>query len=257
MVSGLKKSEIKDFLDEKFLIYNKIDFIKSDPIQIPHMFSNKKDIEISGFLTATIAWGQRKTIIKNSLKMMKLLDNSPYDFIINSSEKDINKLSIKHRTFNEIDFRFFLKKLKHLYLEYDDMEELFFLNIKKNNLHNSIHKLRSFFFKNDYPLRTAKHISDPLNGSACKRINMFLRWMVRKDNNGVDFGIWNKISPSILSCPLDIHSGRVARKLGILKRKQNDNKAVIELDNSLRIFDPKDPVKYDFSLFGLGVFEGF
>jgi uncharacterized protein (TIGR02757 family) len=257
MVSGLKKSEIKDFLDEKFLIYNNIDFIKSDPIQIPHMFSNKKDIEISGFLTATIAWGQRKTIIKNSLKMMELLDNSPYDFIINSSEKDIHKLSIKHRTFNEIDFRFFLKKLKHLYLEYDDMEELFFQNIEKNNLHNSIHKLRSFFFKNDYPLRTTKHISDPLNGSACKRINMFLRWMVRKDNNGVDFGIWNKISPSILSCPLDIHSGSVARKLGILKRKQNDNKAVIELDNSLRIFDPKDPVKYDFSLFGLGVFEGF
>lgn len=257
MVSGLKKSEIKDFLDEKFLIYNNIDFIKSDPIQIPHRFSNKKDIEISGFLTATIAWGQRKTIIKNSLKMMELLDNSPYDFIINSSEKDIHKLSIKHRTFNEIDFRFFLKKLKDLYQEYDDMEELFFLNIKKNNLHNSIHKLRSFFFKKDYPLRTTKHISDPLNGSACKRINMFLRWMVRKDNNGVDFGIWNKISPSILSCPLDIHSGRVARKLGILKRKQNDNKAVIELDNSLRIFDPKDPVKYDFSLFGLGVFEGF
>jgi len=257
MVSGLKKSEIKDFLDEKFLIYNNIDFIKSDPIQIPHMFSNKKDIEISGFLTATIAWGQRKTIIKNSLKMMELLDNSPYDFIINSSEKDIHKLSIKHRTFNEIDFRFFLKKLKLIYKEYDDIEMIFHENLKNKNLHNSIHKFRSLFFDIDFPQRTTKHISDPFKGSACKRINMFLRWMVRNDVNGVDFGIWKKISPSYLSCPLDVHSGRVARKLGLLKRKQNDHKAVIELDKFLRKLDPIDPVKYDFSLFGLGVFEGF
>jgi uncharacterized protein (TIGR02757 family) len=188
---------------------------------------------------------------------MDLLDNSPYDYIINSTEKEIDKLNIKHRTFNEIDFRYFIKKLKYIYKDYGNLENLFFENIEGNTMHNSIHNFKSLFFKNNYPLRTTKHISDPFKGSACKRVNMFLRWMVRKDSNGVDFGIWNKISPSHLSCPLDVHSGRVARKLGILNRTQNDHKAVIELDNKLRIFDSNDPVKYDFSLFGLGVFEGF
>ena len=189
--------------------------------------------------------------------MMELLDNSPHEFVLNSTEKEINKLFIKHRTFNEIDFRYFIKKLKVIYKEYDDIEMIFHENLKNKNLHNSIHKFRSLFFDIDFPQRTTKHISDPFKGSACKRINMFLRWMVRNDVNGVDFGIWKKISPSYLSCPLDVHSGRVARKLGLLKRKQNDHKAVIELDKFLRKLDPMDPVKYDFSLFGLGVFEGF
>ena len=257
MVNGLSNNELKEFLDSKYEQYNQKKFIESDPIQVPHNFTSKEDIEISSFLTATIAWGQRKTIIKNSFKMMNLLDNSPYDYIINSSEKEIDKLNIKHRTFNEIDFRYFIKRLKYIYKEYGNLENIFFENVKNNTLHNSIHNFKSLFFKNNFPLRTTKHISDPFKGSACKRVNMFLRWMVRKDSNGVDFGIWNKISPSHLSCPLDVHSGRVARKLGILNRTQNDHKAVIELDNKLRIFDSNDPVKYDFSLFGLGVFEGF
>ena len=257
MVNGLSNNELKEFLDSKYEQYNQKKFIESDPIQVPHNFTSKEDIEISSFLTATIAWGQRKTIIKNSFKMMDLLDNSPYDYIINSTEKEIDKLNIKHRTFNEIDFRYFIKRLKYIYKEYGNLENIFFENIKGNTLHNSIHNFKSLFFKNNYPLRTTKHISDPFKGSACKRVNMFLRWMVRKDSNGVDFGIWNKISPSYLSCPLDVHSGRVARKLGILNRTQNDHKAVLELDNKLRILDSNDPVKYDFSLFGLGVFEGF
>ena len=257
MVNGLSNNELKEFLDSKYVQYNQKKFIESDPIQVPHNFTSKEDIEISSFLTATIAWGQRKTIIKNSFKMMDLLDNSPYDYIINSTEKEIDKLNIKHRTFNEIDFRYFIKRLKYIYKEYGNLENIFFENIKDNTLHNSIHNFKSLFFKNNFPLRTTKHISDPYKGSACKRVNMFLRWMVRKDSNGVDFGIWNKISPSYLSCPLDVHSGRVARKLGILNRNQNDHKAVLELDHKLRILDSNDPVKYDFSLFGLGVFEGF
>ena len=257
MVNGLSNNELKEFLDSKYVQYNQKKFIESDPIQVPHNFTSKEDIEISSFLTATIAWGQRKTIIKNSFKMMDLLDNSPYDYIINSTEKEIDKLNIKHRTFNEIDFRYFIKRLKYIYKDYGNLENIFFENIKDNTLHNSIHNFKSLFFKNNFPLRTTKHISDPYKGSACKRVNMFLRWMVRKDSNGVDFGIWNKISPSYLSCPLDVHSGRVARKLGILNRTQNDHKAVLELDNKLRILDSNDPVKYDFSLFGLGVFEGF
>ena len=257
MANGLSNNELKEFLDSKYVQYNQRKFIESDPIQVPHTFTSKEDIEISSFLTATIAWGQRKTIIKNSFKMMNLLDNSPYDYIINSSEKEIDKLNIKHRTFNEIDFRYFIKRLKYIYKEYGNLENIFFENVKNNTLHNSIHNFKSLFFKNNFPLRTTKHISDPYKGSACKRINMFLRWMVRKDSNGVDFGIWNKISPSYLSCPLDVHSGRVARKLGILNRTQNDHKAVLELDKKLRILDSNDPVKYDFSLFGLGVFEGF
>ena len=217
MVNGLSNNELKEFLDSKYVQYNQKKFIESDPIQVPHNFTSKEDIEISSFLTATIAWGQRKTIIKNSFKMMDLLDNSPYDYIINSTEKEIDKLNIKHRTFNEIDFRYFIKRLKYIYKDYGNLENIFFENIKDNTLHNSIHNFKSLFFKNNFPLRTTKHISDPYKGSACKRVNMFLRWMVRKDSNGVDFGIWNKISPSYLSCPLDVHSGRVARKLGILK----------------------------------------
>ncbi|MDB4239789.1 TIGR02757 family protein [Flavobacteriaceae bacterium] len=257
MANGLNNNELKEFLDSKYIKYNQKKFIESDPIQVPHKFTSKEDIEISSFLTATIAWGQRKTIIKNSFKMMDLLDNSPYDYIINSTVKEIDKLNIKHRTFNEIDFRYFIKQLKYIYINHGNLENIFFDNIENNSLHKSIHVFKSLFFKNNFPLRTTKHISDPYKGSACKRINMFLRWMVRKDSNGVDFGIWNKISPSYLSCPLDVHSGRVARKLGMLKRTQNDHKAVIELDNKLRYLDSNDPVKYDFSLFGLGVFEGF
>ena len=228
MVNGLTNCEIKDFLDEKSFQYNQKSFIESDPIQVPHQFKSKEDIEISSFLTSTIAWGQRQTIIKNAFKMMEILDNSPYDFILNATEKEIEKTNIIHRTFNSIDFRYFIKTLKRIYSNYDDLETVFYLNRNELNMHYSINNFKKIFFNNNFPKRTTKHISDPYKGSACKRLNMFLRWMVRKDNNGVDFGIWKKISPSILSCPLDIHSGNVARKLGLLLRKQNDHKAVLE-----------------------------
>ena len=257
MVNGLSRYELKDFLDEKVYKYNQKSFIFSDPIQVPHNFKKKEDIEISSFLTSIIAWGQRKTIIKNAIKMMESMDYSPHDFIINSNKKEINQLKIIHRTFNEIDFRYFIISLKRIYNNHGGLESIFTPKLGSSNLHLEIHNFKKVFFQYKYPSRTTKHISDPFKGSACKRINMFLRWMVRNDNAGVDFGIWKKISPSILSCPLDVHSGNVARKLGLLYRKQNDHKAVIELDKNLKTLDHNDPVKYDFALFGLGVFEGF
>ncbi len=248
----------KSFLDEKAVQYNQPKFIESDPIQIPHQFSKKEDIEIAGFLTATIAWGKRQMIIKNANKMMELLEQSPYDFIINHQASDLEKFgSFVHRTFNLIDFTFFIQSLKNIYLNHQGLESVFAKNITEGNTKNAIHQFKKIFFEIEHPQRTTKHISDPLKGSAAKRINMYLRWMVRNDTNGVDFGIWNSIKPSVLSCPLDVHSGNVARKLGLIHRKQNDAKALSELDLNLRILDPIDPVKYDFALFGLGVFEKF
>ncbi|WP_298552125.1 TIGR02757 family protein [uncultured Algibacter sp.] len=254
----LTKSELKDFLDAKVIQYNNPKFIESDPIQIPHKYSKKEDIEVSGFLTATIAWGNRKSIINNANKLMNLLDNAPFDFIINHEEIDLEKLQpFVHRTFNGNDCTQFIKSLQHIYKNHGGLENVFAKHTETHNLQNSISKFKSVFFEIEHLQRTQKHVSDPLKNSAAKRINMFLRWMVRNDKTGVDFGIWNSISPSLLSCPLDVHSGNVARKLGLLKRKQNDAKALAELDTALRKLDPTDPVKYDFALFGLGVFEGF
>lgn len=250
--------ELKDFLDAKVVQYNNPKFIESDPIQIPHQFSKKEDIEIAGFLTATIAWGNRKSIINNSKRMMQLLDNAPYDFIMHHQDNDLDTLkSFVHRTFNGDDFIQFVKGLQHIYVTYGGLETVFLKHAKQDSLQESIHHFKQYFFEIEHLPRTQKHISDPLKNSAAKRINMFLRWMVRQDSAGVDFGIWNSLSPSQLSCPLDVHSGNVARKLGLLKRNQNDAKALNELDTSLRTLDSKDPVKYDFALFGLGVFEGF
>jgi uncharacterized protein (TIGR02757 family) len=257
MANGLSDSELKDFLDEKSFEYNQKRFIETDPIKIPHQFFKKEDIEISAFLTSIIAWGKRLTIINNGNKMMEIMENNPYNFIMNASKNEIEKINFVHRTFNSIDFRYFIKTLKKIYVDYGSLENVFCELDNENNMHRSIHNFKRIFFKNNYPSRTTKHISDPLKGSACKRINMFLRWMVRKDNCGVDFGIWDKISPSVLSCPLDVHSGNVARKLGLIERNQNDHKSVLQLDKKLKLLDPKDPVKYDFALFGLGVFEGF
>ncbi|PQV44757.1 uncharacterized protein (TIGR02757 family) [Jejuia pallidilutea] len=254
----MKKTELKDFLNAKVIQYNNPKFIESDPIQIPHKFIKKEDIEISGFLTATIAWGNRKSIINNANKLMQLLDNSPYDFVLNHSETDLQKLHpFVHRTFNGDDCIQFIKSLQHIYKKHGGLENVFFNNAEKNTLQNSISEFKRIFFEIEHLPRTQKHVSDPLKNSAAKRINMYLRWMVRNDNTGVDFGIWQNLSPSQLSCPLDVHSGNVARKLGLLKRKQNDGKALAELDKNLRKLDAKDPVKYDFALFGLGVFEGF
>ena len=254
----LTKNELKEFLDSKVTQYNNPKFIDSDPIQIPHKFNKKEDIEISGFLTATIAWGNRKSIIKNANRLMDLLDQSPFDFILNHKEIDLEKLqTFVHRTFNGSDCIQFIKSLQNIYKNHGGLETVFAKNIETDSLQLSISKFKSIFFEIEHLQRTQKHVSDPLKNSAAKRINMFLRWMVRNDNAGVDFGIWNSISASHLSCPLDVHSGNVARKLGILNRKQNDGKALSELDIALRKLDPKDPVKYDFALFGLGVFEGF
>lgn len=254
----MNQSELKSFLDEKVALYNTTNFIESDPVQIPHLFSLKEDIEIAGFLSATIAWGNRKMIIKNSHKMMALMGNSPYDFVMSHSRNDLEKLDdFVHRTFNGIDFATFIKGLQHIYRNHSGLENVFLKYQGNDNLQNSIHEFKQLFFEIEHQPRTQKHISDPLNNSAAKRINMYLRWMIRQDTKGVDLGIWKTISPSLLSCPLDIHSGNVARKLGLLSRKQNDGKAVAELDINLRKFDSKDPAKYDFALFGLGVFEGF
>ncbi|WP_317166954.1 TIGR02757 family protein [Winogradskyella ursingii] len=254
----LKKAELKDFLDTKVNLYNHPKFIESDPIQIPHQFSKNEDIEIAAFLTATIAWGNRKSIINNAHRMMELLDHSPFQFVMQHQESDLESLlPFVHRTFNGLDFIQFVTSLKHIYKTHEDMEAVFAKFAETDSLQNSIHQFKRLFFEIEHLERTKKHVSDPLKNSAAKRINMFLRWMVRNDNNGVDFGIWKSLSSSQLSCPLDVHSGNVARKLGLLKRKQNDGKALAELDKALRKLDSSDPVKYDFALFGLGVFEGF
>ena len=254
----LKKQELKEFLDAKVVQYNHPRFIESDPIQIPHQFSKKEDIEIAGFLAATISWGNRKSIITNANKMMALLDHSPFDFIKNHELSDLEKLSsFVHRTFNGDDFMQFIKSLNHIYTHYDGLEAIFTKHSEEFSTQKAIHQFKKHFFEIEHFQRTQKHVSDPLKNSAAKRINMFLRWMVRTDNNGVDFGIWKSLSPAQLSCPLDVHSGNVARCLGLLQRKQNDSKALGELDSALRKLDPTDPVKYDFALFGLGVFEGF
>lgn len=251
-------SELKDFLDEKVLQYNTLDFIESDPVQIPHLFTLKEDIEIAGFLSATIAWGNRKMIIKNSHRMMDLMGNSPYDFVMSHSENNLEQLeSFVHRTFNGQDFIGFIQSLQNIYKNHDGLEAVFAKNQEEISMQKSISEFKKIFFEIPHLSRTQKHISDPLNNSAAKRINMYLRWMCRQDNNGVDLGIWKSIAPSKLSCPLDVHSGNVARKLGLLLRKQNDGKALLELDTKLRELDATDPVKYDFALFGLGVFEGF
>lgn len=252
------KPEIKEFLDEKVSLYNNPKFIESDPIQIPHRFSKKEDIEIAGFLVASIAWGKRAMIINNGNRMMEFMGENPYDFIMNYTEKDLKAFdTFVHRTFNATDFRFFIKSLEHIYKTHGGLEQVFNRNKTVDSLQPAIHEFKKVFFEIPFPERTQKHISDPAKNSAAKRINMFLRWMVRKDKAGVDFGIWKSISPSLLSCPLDVHSGNVARKLGLLTRKQNDSKALLELDSNLRAMDPEDPVKYDFALFGLGVFENF
>ncbi len=258
MAQKLTKKELKEFLDSKVELYNNPKFIESDPIQIPHSFTKKEDIEIAGFLTATIAWGNRKSIINNSKYLMELLDNSPYDFVLDHKTSDLERLMpFVHRTFNGKDLIQFIISLKHIYANHNGLEAVFVKHAQANSLQTSIHYFKRYFFEADHLARTQKHISDPLKNSAAKRINMFLRWMVRNDNAGVDFGIWKDLSPAQLSCPLDVHSGNVARKLGLLKRKQNDSKALLELDTALRELDPNDPVKYDFALFGLGVFEKF
>jgi len=255
---SINYTELKQFLDEKVDFYNNPNFIESDPIQIPHYYTLKEDIEISGFLASTIAWGNRKMIINNSKKMMDLMGNSPYDFVMSSNEENLIHLeNFVHRTFNGQDFIGFIKSLKNIYENHGGLESIFNKNQGNDSMQGAITEFKKVFFEIPHHNRTEKHVSDPNKNSSSKRINMWLRWNCRQDNKGVDLGIWKNISPSKLSCPLDVHSGNVARKLGLLNRKQNDAKALAELDSNLRKLDANDPVKYDFALFGLGVFENF
>ncbi len=254
----LNYSELKEFLDEKVELYNHPNFIESDPIQIPHRYSLKEDIEIAGFLSATIAWGNRKMIISNAKKLMELMGNTPFDFVMSHTKKDLDTLQqFVHRTFNGEDCKTFIIALQNIYQNHQGLEAVFAQNQTDQSMQESISKFKSLFFEIPHSYRTQKHISDPLNNSAAKRLNMWLRWNCRQDQKGVDLGIWKSIPSSKLSCPLDVHSGNVARKLGLLTRKQNDGKALSELDANLRLLNPQDPVKYDFALFGLGVFENF
>ncbi|WP_108804004.1 TIGR02757 family protein [Aquimarina sp. Aq107] len=254
----LNKTELKEFLDEKAAFYEQPKFIETDPVQIPHLFTQKEDIEIAGFLTATISWGNRKSILKNAHKLMSLLGNSPHDYVMNHSETTLENLEgFVHRTFNSKDLSYFIKALQNIYNKFGDLESFFSQYNEEAFLQNAIHHFKKEFFTLPHLPRTQKHISDPHKNSAAKRINMFLRWMVRDAGAGVDLGIWKSMSPSQLSCPLDVHSGNVARKLGLFSRKQNDGKALLELDTKLRKLDPLDPIKYDYALFGLGVFEKF
>lgn len=248
---------LKQLLDEKAAYYNRPFFIETDPISVPHSFSRKDDIEIAGFLVATIAWGQRKSIIQNGFRLVELMDWQPAGFVRNFSENDLKPFAtFVHRTFNFNDLEFFLFSLKNICQKHGGLEQCFTKPyLESGNIKDAITSFRKVFFEISHQKRTLKHVSNPENGSSAKRINMFLRWMVRSDDAGVDFGLWKGISPANLYCPLDLHSGRVARMLGLLTRKQNDWKAVEELTANLKRFNPYDPVVFDFALFGMGVFE--
>ncbi|WP_449436920.1 TIGR02757 family protein [Pedobacter steynii] len=281
---------LKEFLDVKVDQYNRPDFIQNDPICIPHQYTKKQDIEIAAFFAAILAWGQRKTIINKCNELFERMDNDPHNFMLHHSNADLKRLlGFKHRTFNDTDLLYFVAFFNQHYQEFDSFETAFLspLDVFRSDFltdelqhgytqyassscmlseltqhepkaERSLNYFRSYFFSlPDYPRRTIKHVSSPLQKSTCKRLNMFLRWMVRKDNKGVDFGIWNTIKPSDLICPCDVHVDRVARKLGLIERKQTDWRTAVELTNELLKFDPMDPVKYDFALFGLGVEEKF
>lgn len=249
-------SELKDFLEIKAKQYNSPEFIQSDPIQLPHRFSKKEDIEIVAFLVSTIAWGNRTSIIKSGERLLDIMQQSPFEFIQHYSSELAKDIRFVHRTFNVFDLDFFFRSLQAIYLN-GGLEKAFGEHKKLLGSQGRISHFRDVFLDVEHESRSEKHISNPLKNSAAKRLNMFLRWMVRNDGNGVDFGIWNSISPSELAVPLDVHTANIARKLGLITRKQNDGKALDEMMNHLRTFDPNDPSKYDFALFGLGVFEGF
>ncbi len=284
-----KFSELKDFLDAKVEIYNQPNFITLDPISIPHLFTRQQDIEIMGFWSAMLAWGQRVTIINKCKELIALMDGAPYDFIMNHQDTDLKRLlDFKHRTFNATDTLYFIAFFKSHYSNFESLEDAFlplaqkkdfreeFLEVSvegekpvdsksevclssklsSNTVEGNLNYFRSYFFSlEDFPRRTIKHVSSPLQKSTCKRLNMFLRWMVRDDNKGVDFGIWKRIKPNQLICPCDVHVDRVARRLGLISRKQTDWQTALELTENLRKLDVNDPVKYDFALFGLGVEE--
>lgn len=252
--------KLKDFLDKKVEEYNRSSFIASDPISIPHRFTQKQDIEIAGFFASIFAWGSRTTIINKTTELIKLMEDDPHQFILHHSDKELQKLlAFKHRTFNTTDLLYFLLFLKHHYKNNSSLETAFtkWMNKNDENIEKGLIGFHDYFFSlEDAPLRTKKHIATPLRNSTCKRLNMFLRWMVRSDNCGVDFGIWQTISPAQLICPVDVHVARVGRQVGLIKRVQTDWQTALELTEELKNFDRDDPAKYDFALFSLGVIEG-
>ncbi len=248
--------KVRDLLEKKCDYYNHPSFIEDDPISIPHSFKRKEDKEISALFSATIAWGNRKMIVANAQKLMTLMDHAPFDFVMNAGGNDLKNLEhFKHRTFQYSDLLFFISALRHLYAHHGGMEKVFSGDDPEEDVYSRINRFRELMMQSEHEQRSEKHVSSPAKGSAAKRLNMFLRWMVRDDDKGVDFGLWKNISPSVLMCPLDVHSGRVGRQLGLFIRKQDDWKAVVELTSSLRILDPADPVRFDFALFGMGVSE--
>lgn len=251
------QKNIKAFLDKKVDEFNQPSFIKTDPISVPHAFTKKQDREIAGFFAAIFSWGNRTTIINKSKELMNRMDNSPHSFMLDHSKEELNGLKqFKHRTFNSDDLYYFIDFFHRHFKKHKSLETAFFPD-KIKNAEQGLNHFKKYFFNLDHLKRTEKHISSPLQKSACKRLNMFLRWMVRDDGRGVDFGLWKSISPQNLICPLDVHAARVARKLGLLHRKQNDWQAALQLTEALRKLDEYDPVKYDFALFNLGVTEKY
>ncbi|MDD2205226.1 MAG: TIGR02757 family protein [Bacteroidales bacterium] len=246
----------EEILNYYYRVFDEKQFIDNDPICIPHKFQDKEDIEISGFLAATIAWGNRKAIINSALDIIKRMDNAPYDFIINADKNDIEKLAgFYYRTFQEVDLVCFINSLHNIYTNHGGLEKVFtdgYQSCSEDKIKNAIINFRKIFFQNDYPQRVAKHVANPEKGAAAKRINMFLRWMVRNDNSGVDFGLWKNISACDLIIPLDVHVGNVARNLNLINSNSNNWKAAEELTKKLQLLDKEDPVKYDFALFGIG-----
>lgn len=244
-------------LEAKVIQYNQPGFIENDPIIIPHQFIKKQDIEIAGLFAATLAWGQRVTIINNCRRLLGWMDNDPYRFILHHRENDLKPfLDFRHRTFNTTDALYFIAFLRWYYSKHQSLEDAFCVEPAEPSVEvGLIHFHNLFFSLPDFPPRTRKHVATPERKSTCKRLAMYLRWMVRSDNRGVDFGIWKKIRPAQLVCPLDVHVERVARKFKLIKRKQTDWQTVLELTETLKMFDPIDPVKYDFALFGIGLEE--
>lgn len=252
--------DLKSFLDNKVNEYNQPNFIPNDPICIPHLFTKKEDIEIMGFIASILAWGQRKTIINKCKELIDRMHGTPYQFIMEHNDEGLKRLlGFKHRTFNDTDLLYFVAFFKQHYQKFNSLEDAFLLgqeNLRPPDIsiEKSLNQFKSYFFSlPDYPHRTRKHVSSPLQKSTCKRLNMFLRWMVRNDDRGVDFGIWRRISPSQLICPCDVHVSRVARKLQLITIEKDQWKTALELTHNLRLLDAEDPVKYDFALFGLGV----
>ncbi len=272
-MSTTDEQALKQFLDNRILLYNTPAFISADPISIPHRFSKKQDIEIAGFFAATLAWGNRTTIINNCMRLMAWMDGAPYDFILNHQPEDLKPmLGFAHRTFNATDLLYFFETLQRHYQQHDSLEDAFTIGFSQSpdtlnprlqpgesrwDAHQAFTAFHNYFFTGEYPERTRKHISTPARGSACKRLCMYLRWMVRKDENGVDFGIWKKISPAQLICPLDVHVARVAHRLGLTTRTNADWRSAIEVTETLRRWRPDDPAVYDYALFGLGAEERF